>query len=149
MKGYWQRPEETADVLTRDGWLRTGDMGHVDARGYVTLTDRKKDMIIVSGFKVFPNEIEEVVMAHPGVREAACIAVDDPQTGQAVKVVVYRKDPALTVEALLAYCRERLTPYKVPTHVEWASEPLPKSPVGKILRRLVREDAEADASTNQ
>jgi long-chain acyl-CoA synthetase len=148
MKGYWQRPEETAEVLTGDGWLRTGDMGHVDARGYVTLTDRKKDMIIVSGFKVFPNEIEEVVMAHPGVREAACIAVDDPQTGQAVKVVVYRKDPALTVEALLAHCRERLTPYKVPTQVEWASEPLPKNPIGKILRRLVREDAAADASTN-
>ena len=146
MKGYWQRPEETAKVLTPDGWLRTGDMAYVDERGYVKLTDRKKDMIIVSGFKVFPNEIEEVVMAHPGVREVACIPVDDEHTGQAVEVVVYRKDSSLTPEALLAHCRERLTGYKVPKHVRWSQDPLPKSPVGKILRRLVREAVQREAA---
>jgi long-chain acyl-CoA synthetase len=146
MKGYWKRPEETAKVITADGWLRTGDMGYVDERGYVKLTDRKKDMIIVSGFKVFPNEIEEVVMSHPGVREAACIATNDEHTGQAVKVVVYRKNPDLTADELIAFCRERLTPYKVPKHVQWWSGPLPKSPVGKILRRLVREAAEQEAA---
>ena len=145
MKGYWNRPEETAKTMTADGWLRTGDMAYVDARGYVKLTDRKKDMIIVSGFKVFPNEIEEVVMSHPGVQEAACIPAADERTGQAVKVVVYRKNPELGADELLAYCRERLTPYKVPKYVQWSSEPLPKSPVGKILRRLVREAAEKEA----
>ena len=142
MKGYWRRPEETAKVMTADGWLRTGDMGYMDPRGYVKLTDRKKDMIIVSGFKVFPSEIEEVVMSHPGVLEAACIGTPDEHTGQAVNVVVFRKAPGLTVDALLAHCRERLTPYKVPKYVRWTSEPLPKSPVGKILRRVVREAAE-------
>jgi long-chain acyl-CoA synthetase len=146
MKGYWQRPEETAKVLTPDGWLRTGDMGYVDERGYVKLTDRKKDMIIVSGFKVFPNEIEEVVMSHPGVREAACIPVDDEHTGQAVKIVVYRSDPSLTAEQLIRFCEHRLTPYKVPKHVQWTSEPLPKNPVGKVLRRLVREAAEREGA---
>jgi long-chain acyl-CoA synthetase len=148
MKGYWQRPAETTQAMTPDGWLRTGDMGYVDERGYVKLTDRKKDMIIVSGFKVFPNEVEEVVMSHPGVREAACIATRDEHTGQAVKVVVYRSDPALTAAELIAYCRERLTPYKVPKYVEWASEPLPKNPVGKVLRRLVREAAEGQAAAS-
>jgi long-chain acyl-CoA synthetase len=146
MKGYWQRPEETAKVLTPDGWLRTGDMGYVDERGYVKLTDRKKDMIIVSGFKVFPNEIEEVVMSHPGVREAACIPVDDEHTGQAVKIVVYRSDPSLAAEQLIRFCEHRLTPYKVPKHVQWTSEPLPKNPVGKVLRRLVREAAEREGA---
>jgi long-chain acyl-CoA synthetase len=146
MKGYWNRPEETAKTMTADGWLRTGDMAYVDERGYVKLTDRKKDMIIVSGFKVFPNEIEEVVMSHPGVQEAACIPAPDERTGQAVKVVVYRKNPELSADELLAYCRERLTPYKVPKYVQWSSEPLPKSPVGKILRRLVRDAAEKEAA---
>jgi len=146
MKGYWQRPEETAKVLTPDGWLRTGDMAFVDERGYVKLTSRKKDMIIVSGFKVFPNEIEEVVMAPPGVREVACIPVEDAHTGQAVEVVVYRKDGSLTAEALVAHCRERLTGYKVPKYVRWSEDPLPKSPVGKILRRLVREAVEREAA---
>ena len=145
MKGYWQRPDETAKVLTADGWLRTGDMGHMDERGYIKITDRKKDMIIVSGFKVFPNEVEEVVTSHPGVLEAACIGVGDPLRGQRVKIVVVRKDPALTAEALLAHCRARLTAYKVPRCVAWSSEPLPKSPVGKILRRLVREQVETVA----
>ena len=146
MKGYWQRPEETAKAITADGWLRTGDMGYMDERGYVKLTDRKKDMIIVSGFKVFPSEIEEVVMSHPGVLEAACIGIADEHTGQAVKVVAFRKDTALTEEALVAYCHERLTPYKVPKFVQWASEPLPKSPVGKILRRVVREASERETA---
>ncbi|MGE5172105.1 MAG: AMP-binding protein [Rudaea sp.] len=145
MKGYWNRPEETAKTMTADGWLRTGDMAYVDENGYVKLTDRKKDMIIVSGFKVFPNEIEEVVMSHPGVQEAACIPAPDERTGQAVKVVVYRKNPDLAADELLAYCRERLTPYKVPKYVQWSSEPLPKSPVGKILRRVVRDMAEKEA----
>jgi len=145
MKGYWQRPDETAKVLTADGWLRTGDMGRMDERGYVRITDRKKDMIIVSGFKVFPNEVEEVVMSHPGVLEAACIGVGDELRGQRVKIVVVRRDPALTAEALLAHCRGHLTAYKVPKSVQWSSEPLPKSPVGKILRRLVREQVEAGA----
>jgi long-chain acyl-CoA synthetase len=144
MKGYWQRPEETAKVMTADGWLRTGDMGFIDERGYVKLTDRKKDMIIVSGFKVFPNEVEEVVMSHPGVLEVACIGTADERTGQAVRIVVVRKDPTLTAEALLAHCRERLTAYKLPKYVQWASEPLPKSPVGKILRRLVRDAVEKE-----
>ena len=142
MKGYWQRPEETANVFTADGWLRTGDMGHMDLRGYIKITDRKKDMIVVSGFKVFPNEVEEVVMSHPGVVEAACIGVPDERTGQAVKIVVVRKDMALTEEELTAYCRQHLTAYKVPKFVQWREEPLPKSPVGKILRRLVRDEVE-------
>jgi long-chain acyl-CoA synthetase len=144
MKGYWQRPEETAKVMTADGWLRTGDMGFIDERGYVKLTDRKKDMIIVSGFKVFPNEVEEVLMSHPGVLEVACIGTADERTGQAVTIVVVRRDPTLTADALLAHCRERLTAYKVPKYVKWSSEPLPKSPVGKILRRLVRAAIEKE-----
>jgi long-chain acyl-CoA synthetase len=146
MKGYWGRPEETARTMTADGWLRTGDMGYMDERGYVKLTDRKKDLIIVSGFKVFPSEIEEVAMAHPAVREAACIGTDDEHTGQAVTLVVYRKDATLTADELLAWCRKDLTPYKVPKHIRWTSEPLPKSPVGKILRRLVRDDIERESA---
>ncbi len=142
MRGYWQRPDETANVFTADGWLRTGDMGHMDERGYIKLTDRKKDMIVVSGFKVFPNEVEEVAMSHPGVLEAACIGVPDERTGHAVMVVAVRKDPALTEQELVAYCRKHLTAYKVPKQVQWRSEPLPKSNVGKILRRVVRDEVE-------
>ncbi len=145
MAGYWQRPEETAKVMTDDGFLRTGDMGFVDARGYITLTDRKKDMIIVSGFKVFPNEVEEVAMAHPGVLEVACIGTPDERTGHAVKLVVVRKDPNLTAEELIAHCRANLTAYKVPKQIQWSEEPLPKSPVGKILRRLVRDEVQPEA----
>ncbi len=145
MKGYWQRPDETAKVFTADGWLRTGDMGHMDERGYVKLTDRKKDMIVVSGFKVFPNEVEEVVMGHPGVLEAACIGVPDERSGQAVEVVVVRKHPNLTADELLAHCRKHLTGYKVPRRLHWREEPLPKTPVGKILRRVVREEMERAA----
>ncbi|HSD00132.1 MAG TPA: AMP-binding protein [Casimicrobiaceae bacterium] len=147
MKGYWRRPDETAKTMTTDGWLRTGDMGYMDERGYVKLTDRKKDMIIVSGFKVFPSEIEEVVMSHPAVREAACIGTDDEHTGQAVTLVVYRKDPVLSPDQLLAWCHKRLTPYKIPKHIHWANEPLPKSPVGKILRRLVRDAIERESAS--
>lgn len=140
MQGYWRQPDETAAVFTPDGWLRTGDMGFMDAQGRIKLTDRKKDMIVVSGFKVYPNEVEEVVMAHPGVLEAAAIGVPDERAGQVVEVVVVRRDPALTAEQLIAYCRQRLTGYKVPRHVLFRAEPLPKTPVGKILRRLVRSE---------
>jgi long-chain acyl-CoA synthetase len=142
MKGYWQRPDETTKVFTAEGWLRTGDMGHMDERGYIRITDRKKDMIVVSGFKVFPNEVEDVVMAHPGVLEVVCIGTPDERSGQAVNLVVVRKDPTLTSEELMAYCKERLTAYKVPKFVHFREEPLPKSAVGKILRRLVRDELE-------
>ena len=143
MKGYWNRPDETAKVFTADGWLRTGDMGFMDARGTFKITDRKKDMIIVSGFKVFPNEIEDVVMLHPGVLEVAAVGVVDPKSGEAVKLFVVRKDPGLTEEALLAHCRKSLTGYKVPKLVEFRTEPLPKSNLGKILRRELRAPAAA------
>jgi long-chain acyl-CoA synthetase len=143
MKGYWQRPDETQKVFTHDGWLRTGDMGYMDQSGYVRITDRKKDMIIVSGFKVFPNEIEDVVAMHPGVLEVAAIGASDAKSGQVVKIVVVRKDPALTEADLIAYCREHLTGYKVPKQVEFRSEPLPKTNIGKILRRALREPAAA------
>jgi long-chain acyl-CoA synthetase len=139
MKGYWNRPEETAKVFARDGWLRTGDLGFMDARGYVKITDRKKDMIVVSGFKVFPNEIEDVVMMHGGVLEVAAVAAADPKSGQAVKLFVVRKDPALTEEALLEHCRKSLTGYKLPKIIVFRDEPLPKSNLGKILRRELRE----------
>ena len=121
-------------------------MGHMDERGYIRITDRKKDMIIVSGFKVFPSEIEEVVMSHPGVLEAACIGTPDERSGHVVKVVVVRKDPNLTEDELMGYCRKHLTAYKVPKFVQWREEPLPKSPVGKILRRLVRDEVERVAA---
>jgi long-chain acyl-CoA synthetase len=144
MKGYWQRPDETAKVFTADGWLRTGDMGVMDERGRIRITDRKKDMIIVSGLKVFPNEIEDVLALHPGVLEAAAIGVPDARSGEAVKIVVVPKDPALGADELLAHCRQHLTGYKVPKIVEFRSEPLPKTNIGKILRRALR-DAPAPA----
>jgi len=143
MKGYWNRPDETAKVFTSDGWLRTGDMGFMDARGYFKITDRKKDMIVVSGFKVFPNEIEDVVMMHPGVLEAAAIGVTDLKSGEAVKIFVVRKDPTLTEQALLEHCKKSLTGYKVPKVIEFRDEPLPKSNIGKILRRQLRETVAA------
>ena len=139
MKGYWNRPEETANAFTEDGWLRTGDMGVMDERGSLRITDRKKDMIVVSGFKVFPNEIEDVVTMHPGVQEAAAIGVPDARAGEAVKVVVVRADPALTEADLLAHCKQHLTGYKIPRYVEFRSEPLPKTNIGKILRRALRD----------
>jgi long-chain acyl-CoA synthetase len=145
MKGYWQRPDETAKVFTADGWLRTGDMGVMDERGSIRITDRKKDMIIVSGFKVFPNEVEDVVALHPGVLEVGAIGVPDARSGEAVKIVVVPKDPQLTAEELLQHCRQHLTGYKVPRFVEFRNEPLPKTPIGKILRRALRDQQAAAA----
>ena len=138
MRGYWNRPEETAKIMTRDGFLRTGDVGYVDERGYVRIVDRKKDMILVSGFNVYPNEIEDVVALHPGVLEVAAVGVPDERSGEVVKIVVVRKDPALSAEALIDHCRQHLTGYKVPRRIEFRTE-LPKSNVGKILRRLLRD----------
>lgn len=138
MYGYWNRPEETAKVMTDDGYLRTGDIAYVDKLGYIRIVDRKKDMILVSGFNVYPNEVEDVVARHPGVREVAAVGVPDEKSGEAVKIVVVKKDPALTADALIAHCREHLTGYKLPRRVEFRSE-LPKSNVGKILRRLLRD----------
>ena len=135
--GYWRRPEETARVFTHDGFLRTGDIATVDEHGFVRLVDRKKDMILVSGFNVYPNEVEDVVASHPGVLEVAAVGVPDERSGEAVKIFVVRKDAGLTAEALVAFCRENLTGYKVPHHVEFRDE-LPKSNVGKILRRELR-----------
>jgi long-chain acyl-CoA synthetase len=148
MKGYWNRPEESAHVFTADGWLRTGDMGVMDEWGSIRITDRKKDMIVVSGFKVFPNEIEDVLTSHPGVLEAAAIGVRDDRSGETVKVVVLRKDPALTEAELLAHCKQHLTGYKMPRIVEFRSEPLPKTNIGKILRRELRDNGAAASASN-
>jgi long-chain acyl-CoA synthetase len=145
MRGYWNMPAETEKVLTADGWLRTGDIGFMNDAGYVKLVDRKKDIIVVSGFKVFPNEVEDVAMLHPGVFEAAAIPVADERSGQAVKLVVVRKDPALTADMLIEHCRQNLTGYKVPKYVSFRSDPLPKSNIGKILRRVVKEEEERAA----
>ncbi|WP_169197454.1 long-chain-fatty-acid--CoA ligase [Aromatoleum buckelii] len=138
MREYWNRPEDTAHVFTPDGFLRTGDIATIDEKGFVRIVDRKKDMILVSGFNVFPNEIEDVVASHPGVLEVAAVGVPDERTGEAVKVFVVRKDPSLTREMIIAHCRESLTAYKVPHLVEFRDE-LPKTNVGKILRRLLRD----------
>ncbi|MDX8468781.1 long-chain fatty acid--CoA ligase [Mesorhizobium sp. VK23B] len=138
MAGYWNRPDETAKVMTKDGFFKSGDMGFMDERGYTKIVDRKKDMILVSGFNVYPNELEEVVAQHPGVLEVAAIGVPDEHSGEVPKLFVVRKDPALTVETLTAYCRENLTGYKRPRYIEFRTE-LPKTPVGKILRRALRE----------
>jgi long-chain acyl-CoA synthetase len=137
MAGYWQRPDETAKVMTPDGFFKTGDIGIMDDEGFVRIVDRKKDMIIVSGFNVYPNELEEVMAACPGVMECAAVGVPDAKTGEAVKLVIVRKDAALTEAAVRAYCRENLTGYKQPRTIEFKDE-LPKTPVGKILRRELR-----------
>jgi len=142
MRGYWRRPEETAAVLDDEGWLRTGDIATVDAEGYVRIVDRMKDMIDVSGFNVYPNEIEDVVAMLPEVREVAAIGVPDAHSGEAVKLFLVCDAPGLTVEAVLRHCRENLTRYKVPKQVEFREE-LPKTNVGKILRRALREEASA------
>jgi long-chain acyl-CoA synthetase len=146
MAGYWNLPDETALVFTPDGWLRTGDMGWMDERGWFKITDRKKDMIVVSGFKVFPNQIEDVVAMHPGVAEVAAIGVADERSGEVVKIVVVRSDAALTTQALLEHCKQHLTGYKMPRIVEFSDEPLPKSNLGKILRRQVREASASAAN---
>ncbi|KVE79002.1 long-chain fatty acid--CoA ligase [Burkholderia cepacia] len=138
MAGYWNRPDETAKVMFADGFFKTGDVGVMDARGYVKIVDRKKDMILVSGFNVYPNEVEDVVASHPGVFEVAAVGVPDEHSGEAVKLFVVKKDPALTDKDILAYCKERLTGYKRPKLVEFRTE-LPKTNVGKILRRELRD----------
>jgi long-chain acyl-CoA synthetase len=137
MAGYWQRPDETAKVLRSDGWLATGDMGLITPEGQLKIVDRVKDLILVSGFNVYPNEIEEVMAGHPGILESCAIGVPDEQTGEAVTLFVVRKDPNLNKEKVIAFCRENLTGYKIPKHVEFR-DALPKSPVGKILRRELR-----------
>ena len=138
MAGYWQRPDETAKVMTADGYFKSGDIGFMDARGFFKIVDRKKDMILVSGFNVYPNEVEEVASACPGVLECAAIGVPDEKTGEAVKLVVVRKDASLTAEQIQDYCRDKLTAYKHPRIIEFRDE-LPKTPVGKILRRELRQ----------
>jgi long-chain acyl-CoA synthetase len=140
MAGYWQRPDETAKVMTADGYFKSGDVGTMDERGFFKIVDRKKDMILVSGFNVYPNEVEEVASACPGVLECAAIGVPDEKTGETVKLVVVKKDPALTAEQIMVYCRENMTAYKQPRVIEFRAE-LPKTPVGKILRRELRDKA--------
>jgi long-chain acyl-CoA synthetase len=138
MAGYWQRPDETARSMTPDGYFKTGDIGVMDERGYFKIVDRKKDMILVSGFNVFPTELEDVVAQLEGVMECACVGVNDAKTGEAVKLVIVKKNPGLTEAQVRAYCKEHLTGYKQPKVVEFRAE-LPKTPVGKILRRELRD----------
>jgi long-chain acyl-CoA synthetase len=138
MAGYWQRPDETAKVMTPDGYFKSGDVGIMDEHGFFKIVDRKKDMILVNGFNVFPTELEDVVSQMPGIMECACVGVQDAKAGEAVKLVIIKKDPAVTEEQVRAYCRENLTGYKQPKIVEFRTE-LPKTPVGKILRRELRD----------
>ncbi|OKO83658.1 long-chain fatty acid--CoA ligase [Bradyrhizobium sp. AS23.2] len=145
MSGYWNRPEETAKVMTSDGYFRTGDIGVMDERGYTKIVDRKKDMILVSGFNVYPNEIEEVIASHPGVLECAVIGIPDSKSGEAVKAFVVKKDPNLTAEDVIKFCQQQLTGYKVPKHIEFRTD-LPKTNVGKILRRQLRDEKKAEAA---
>jgi long-chain acyl-CoA synthetase len=140
--GYWQRPDETEKVFDKDAFLHTGDIGYVDEQGYIFLLDRKKDMILVSGFNVYPNEIEAVAAEHPGVKEAAAIGVPNEHSGEVVKLFVIRKDPNLTEQALIEYLRTKLTRYKVPKLIEFR-EDLPRSNVGKVLRRELKQDNDA------
>jgi long-chain acyl-CoA synthetase len=140
MKGYWNRPEETAQVIDADGWLHTGDMARMDEKGFFYIVDRKKDMILVSGFNVYPNEVEDVIALMPGVLEVAAVGVPDEKSGEAVKVVIVKKDPNLTADQVKAHARENLTGYKHPKYVEFRTE-LPKTNVGKILRRELRESS--------
>jgi long-chain acyl-CoA synthetase len=144
MKGYWNRPQETAQVLTAEGWLHSGDIARMDADGFFYIVDRKKDMILVSGFNVYPNEVEDVVAHHPGVAEVAAVGVPDEHSGEVVKLFVVKKDPALTEEALRQYCHDQLTGYKRPKYIEFRDS-LPKSNVGKILRRELRDEEKASA----
>ncbi|MGN6312056.1 MAG: long-chain fatty acid--CoA ligase [Xanthobacteraceae bacterium] len=145
MAGYWNRPDETAKVMTPDGYFRTGDVGVMDERGYTKIVDRKKDMILVSGFNVYPNEIEEVIASHPGVLECAVIGVPDPKSTETVKAFVVKKDPNLTAEDVIKFCATQLTGYKVPKYVEFRTE-LPKTNVGKILRRELRDEKKQAAA---
>ncbi|MEI9925019.1 MAG: long-chain fatty acid--CoA ligase [Bradyrhizobium sp.] len=145
MAGYWNRPDETANVMTADGYFRTGDIGVMSADGYTKIVDRKKDMILVSGFNVYPNEVEEVIASHPGVLECAVIGVDDPRSGEAVKAFVVKKDPNVTAEDIIKFCGTQLTNYKVPKQIEFRTS-LPKTNVGKILRRELRDEKKAAAA---
>jgi long-chain acyl-CoA synthetase len=137
MSGYWNRPEETANVFTADGFFKSGDMGFMDENGFVKIVDRKKDMILVSGFNVYPNEIEEVVAGHPGVLEVAAVGVPDEKSGEVPKLFIVKKDPALSEQDIYDYCKDKLTGYKRPKQIEFRDE-LPKTNVGKILRRELR-----------
>jgi long-chain acyl-CoA synthetase len=145
MAGYWNRPDETAKVMTADGYFRTGDIGVMSADGTTKIVDRKKDMILVSGFNVYPNEVEEVIASHPGVLECAVIGVQDAKSGEAVKAFVVKKDPSLTAEDVIKFCATQLTGYKVPKQIEFRTA-LPKTNVGKILRRELREETKAAAA---
>ncbi len=139
MQGYWNRPDETAKVIDKDGWLATGDIAVMDEKGFFKIVDRKKDMILVSGFNVYPNEVEDVIAMHPEVREVAVIGIPDAKSGEAVKAIIVPRDPGLTKEAIIEHCRANLTGYKMPRVVEFRTTELPKSPVGKILRRELRD----------
>jgi len=145
MAGYWNRPDETAKVMTADGYFRTGDIGVMDTDGYTKIVDRKKDMILVSGFNVYPNEIEEVIASHPGVLECAVIGVQDDKSGEAVKAFIVRKDQNLSAEDVIKFCATQLTAYKVPKQIEFRTV-LPKTNVGKILRRELRDEKKAAAA---
>jgi len=138
MAGYWQRPDETAKVMTADGFFRTGDIGTVDERGYFRIVDRKKDMILVSGFNVYPNEVEDVITQMPGVLECAAVGIPDEKAGEAVKVVIVKKDDHVSAADVRAYCEANLTGYKRPKVIEFRTD-LPKTPVGKVLRRELRD----------
>ena len=140
MAGYWQRPDETANVMTADGFFKTGDVGIMDEKGQFKIVDRKKDMVLVSGFNVYPNEIEDVAVSHPGVLEAAVVGVPDKNSGEAVMLFIVKKDQALDEKTLQAYCATQLTGYKKPKYIEFRAD-LPKTNVGKILRRELRDDA--------
>jgi long-chain acyl-CoA synthetase len=144
MAGYWNRPDETAREMTADGFFKTGDIGLMDEAGFVRIVDRKKDMILVSGFNVYPNEIEDVVAKHPGVFEVVAVGVPDEQAGEVVKLFVVKRDPALTEIDIFNFCKEQLTGYKRPKVVEFRTE-LPKTNVGKILRRALRDEAKTRA----
>ncbi len=145
MQGYWQRPDETANVMLPDGWLRTGDIGRMDAQGFVYIEDRKKDMILVSGFNVYPNEVESVAVTHPDILEAAAVAQPDEHSGEVVALFVVRKNPKLTEQEVIDHCRKSLSGYKVPKHVYFRAE-LPKTNVGKILRKALRDELRASQS---
>ncbi len=142
MAGYWKRPDETARVMTEDGYFRTGDIAVIDPDGRIRIVDRMKDMVLVSGFNVYPNEVEDVLVRHPGVLEAAVIGVPDAHSGEAVVAYVVRKDSALDQETLRAFCRASLTGYKVPRRIEFKTS-LPKTAVGKVLRRALKDEAMA------
>lgn len=139
MRGYWNAPEETASAFTKDGWLRTGDIGSMDRRGFVTFHERRKDVIVVSGFKAYPSEIEDVVKCHPGVADAGAVGVPDARSGESVVLFVVKRDPDLSAPALLEYCARHLTAYKLPRRVEFR-EVLPKTTIGKVLRRQLKEE---------